>query len=69
MRNKLVYKKLDLICANDVSLAEHRFDSNTNALHLLGRGEEKRLALSDKTRFGQCLIDEILSRYDEKNRR
>ncbi|MBF1995695.1 bifunctional phosphopantothenoylcysteine decarboxylase/phosphopantothenate--cysteine ligase CoaBC [Serratia symbiotica] len=68
-QQKLVYKKLDLICANDVSLAEHGFDSNTNALHLFWQGGEKRLALSDKTRLGQCLIDEILSRYDEKNRR
>lgn len=65
-QQKLVYKKLDLICANDVSLAEHGFDSNTNALHLFWQGGEKRLALSDKTRLGQCLIDEILSRYDEK---
>ncbi|NIH16081.1 bifunctional phosphopantothenoylcysteine decarboxylase/phosphopantothenate--cysteine ligase CoaBC [Serratia symbiotica] len=66
---KLVCKKLDLICANNVSLAEHGFDSNTNALHLFWQGGEKHLSLSDKTRLGQCLIDEILSRYDEKNRR
>lgn len=40
-QQKLVYKKLDLICANDVSLAEHRFDSNTNALHLFLAGWRK----------------------------
>ena len=34
-RQKLARKKLDLICANDVSLAEHGFNSDTNALHLL----------------------------------
>lgn len=68
-QQKLVHKKLDLICANDVSLAEQGFDSNTNALHLFWQGGEKRLALSDKIRLGQCLIDEILSRYDEKNQR
>lgn len=67
-QQKLVCKNLDLICANDVSLAEHGFDSNTNALHLFWQGGEKRLVLNDKTRLGQFLIDEILSRYDEKNR-
>lgn len=66
-QQKLLYKKQDLICANNVSLAEQGFDSNTNELHLFWRGGEKRLALSDKTHLGQCLIDEILSRYDEKN--
>lgn len=68
-QQKLMYKKLDLICANDISLTEHGFDSNRNALHLFWQGGEKRLALSDKKDLSQCLIDEILSRYDEKNRR
>ena len=39
-RQKLARKKLDLICANDVSLAEHGFNSDTNALHLFGRMEK-----------------------------
>jgi phosphopantothenoylcysteine decarboxylase/phosphopantothenate--cysteine ligase len=68
-RQKLARKKLDLICANDVSLAEHGFNSDTNALHLFWQDGEKRLALSDKALLGQRLIDEIVSRYDEKNRR
>ncbi len=38
-RQKLARKNLDLICANDVSLAEHGFNSDTNALHLFGRLE------------------------------
>ncbi len=66
---KLARKKLDLICANDVSLAEHGFNSDTNALHLFGRMEKNASALSDKALLGQRLIDEIVSRYDEKNRR
>lgn len=65
-RQKLARKKLDLICANDVSLAEHGFNSDTNALHLFWQDGEKRLALSDKALLGQRLIDEIVSRYDEK---
>jgi phosphopantothenoylcysteine decarboxylase / phosphopantothenate---cysteine ligase len=65
-RQKLARKKLDLICANDVSLAEHGFNSDTNALHLFWQNGEKRLPLSDKALLGQRLIDEIVSRYDEK---
>lgn len=61
-------KNLDLICANDVSLAEHGFNSDTNALHLFWSTGEKRLPLSDKYLLSQRLIDEIVSRYDEKNR-
>lgn len=68
-RQKLARKKLDLICANNVSLAEHGFNSDTNALHLFWQDGEKRLAHSDKASLGQRLIDEIISRYDEKNRR
>jgi phosphopantothenoylcysteine decarboxylase/phosphopantothenate--cysteine ligase len=68
-RQKLARKKLDLICANDVSLAEHGFNSDTNALHLFWQDGEKRLPHSDKALLGQRLIDEIVSRYDEKNRR
>ncbi|CNC03187.1 bifunctional phosphopantothenoylcysteine decarboxylase/phosphopantothenate synthase [Yersinia ruckeri] len=68
-RQKLVRKNLDLICANDVSLAEHGFNSDTNALHLFWPNGEKRLPHSDKSLLGQRLIDEIVSRYDEKNRR
>ncbi len=65
---KLMCKNLDLICANDISLSNHGFDSNTNALHLFWRGGTKHLALSDKTYLGQCLINEIFGRYNEKNR-
>ncbi|MBS0973805.1 phosphopantothenoylcysteine decarboxylase, partial [Serratia rubidaea] len=68
-RQKLARKKLDVICANDVSLAGQGFNSDTNALHLFWQDGEKRLALSDKALLGQRLIDEIVSRYDEKNRR
>ncbi|SUP87053.1 bifunctional phosphopantothenoylcysteine decarboxylase/phosphopantothenate--cysteine ligase CoaBC [Yersinia wautersii] len=67
-RQKLARKNLDLICANDVSLAEHGFNSDTNALHLFWSTGEKHLPLSDKYLLSQRLIDEIVSRYDEKNR-
>jgi len=66
-QQKRVRKNLDLICANDVSLAEHGFNSDTNALHLFWQGGDKRLPLHDKRHLAQLLLDEIVSRYDEKN--
>lgn len=68
-RQKLTRKNLDLICANDVSLSGHGFNSETNALHLFWRNGDKQLPQCDKRLLGQNLIDEIVSRYDEKNRR
>ncbi|WP_127959018.1 bifunctional phosphopantothenoylcysteine decarboxylase/phosphopantothenate--cysteine ligase CoaBC [Serratia microhaemolytica] len=68
-RQKLLHKQLDLICANNVALAGHGFNSNNNALHLFWPEGDKRLAYGDKTRLGQQLIDEIIHLYDEKNRR
>ncbi|AIA69167.1 bifunctional phosphopantothenoylcysteine decarboxylase/phosphopantothenate--cysteine ligase CoaBC [Pectobacterium atrosepticum] len=68
-RQKLARKKLDLICANNVSLSGHGFNSETNALHLFWQGGNTPLPQCDKRLLGQKLIDEIISRYDEKNRR
>ncbi|RKO82616.1 bifunctional phosphopantothenoylcysteine decarboxylase/phosphopantothenate--cysteine ligase CoaBC [Pectobacterium parmentieri] len=68
-RQKLARKKLDLICANNVSLSGHGFNSETNALHLFWQDGDTQLPQCDKRLLGQKLIDEIISRYDEKNRR
>ncbi|AYH08225.1 bifunctional phosphopantothenoylcysteine decarboxylase/phosphopantothenate--cysteine ligase CoaBC [Pectobacterium parmentieri] len=68
-RQKLARKKLDLICANNVSLSGHGFNSETNALHLFWQDGDTPLPQCDKRLLGQKLIDEIISRYDEKNRR
>ncbi|YCH30432.1 bifunctional phosphopantothenoylcysteine decarboxylase/phosphopantothenate--cysteine ligase CoaBC [Erwinia sp. D4-22] len=68
-QQKRVRKNLDLICANDVSKSGQGFNSDTNALHLFWQEGEKVLPLADKTLLGQQLLDEIVSRYDEKNRR
>ncbi|MBS4429984.1 bifunctional phosphopantothenoylcysteine decarboxylase/phosphopantothenate--cysteine ligase CoaBC [Pectobacterium punjabense] len=68
-RQKLARKKLDLICANNVSLSGHGFNSETNALHLFWHDGDTALPQCDKRLLGQKLIDEIISRYDEKNRR
>ncbi len=68
-QQKRLRKNLDLICANDVSQAGQGFNSDTNALHLFWQEGEKALPLSDKSLLGQQLLDEIVSLYDEKNRR
>ncbi|MFT4464869.1 MAG: bifunctional phosphopantothenoylcysteine decarboxylase/phosphopantothenate--cysteine ligase CoaBC [Sodalis sp. (in: enterobacteria)] len=68
-RQKRINKQMDLICANDVSQTGQGFNSDNNALHLFWQDGETLLPLSDKSLLAQQLIDEIVSRYDEKNRR
>lgn len=67
-RNKRTQKNLDLICANDVSLADHGFNSESNALNLFWEDKEIHLPHSHKLELGHRLLDEILQRYEEKNR-
>lgn len=68
-RQKRINKQMDLICVNDVSQTGQGFNSDKNALHLFWQDGETLLPLSDKSLLAQQLIDEIVSRYDEKNRR
>ncbi|MBE8219569.1 bifunctional phosphopantothenoylcysteine decarboxylase/phosphopantothenate synthase, partial [Leptospira borgpetersenii serovar Ballum] len=68
-RQRRQRKNLDLVCANDVSQAGHGFNSDTNALHLFWQEGDKVLPLERKALLGQRLLDEIVTRYDEKNRR
>lgn len=68
-RQKRARKNLDLICANDVSQQNQGFNSDSNALHLFWQEGDKVLSLARKELLGQQLLDEIVTRYDEKNRR
>lgn len=68
-RQKRARKNLDLICANDVSQSNQGFNSDNNALHLFWQDGNKRLPLERKALLGHLLLDEIVTRYDEKNRR
>lgn len=65
-RQKRQQKQLDLICANDVSLADNGFNSDNNALHLFDAKGDTRLPHSSKIELSHYLLDEILQRY-EKN--
>ena len=68
-RQKRQRKNLDLICANDVSQSNQGFNSDNNALHLFWQEGDKILPLERKERLGHLLLDEIITHYDEKNRR
>ena len=65
-RQKREQKHLDLICANDVSLADNGFNSDNNALHLFDATSDVRLPHCNKIELSHHLLDEILQRY-EKN--
>ncbi|MEX9603125.1 MULTISPECIES: bifunctional phosphopantothenoylcysteine decarboxylase/phosphopantothenate--cysteine ligase CoaBC [unclassified Providencia] len=65
-RQKRQQKQLDLICANDVSLADNGFNSDNNALHLFDVNGDTRLPHCNKNELSHYLLDEILQRY-EKN--
>ncbi|WP_151995426.1 bifunctional phosphopantothenoylcysteine decarboxylase/phosphopantothenate--cysteine ligase CoaBC [Buttiauxella massiliensis] len=67
-RQKRVSKNLDLICANDVSQEGQGFNSENNALHLFWQDGDKVLPLERKELLGHLLLNEIVTRYDEKNR-
>lgn len=68
-RQKRIRKNIDLICANDVSQPGLGFNSDKNALHLFWQHGDKVLPLSDKSLLAHLLLNEIVTRYDEKNRR
>ncbi|KMK50799.1 bifunctional phosphopantothenoylcysteine decarboxylase/phosphopantothenate synthase [[Actinobacillus] muris] len=59
---KLTRKKLDLICANDVSGGQV-FGQDQNALHLFWQNGEKMLPLADKSALAVQLAEEIVARY------
>lgn len=65
-KGKLTNKKLDLICANDVSDGK-AFNSDTNALHLYWQTGEKVLPLTDKRALALALMDEIFTLYKQKD--
>ncbi|MWP49143.1 MULTISPECIES: bifunctional phosphopantothenoylcysteine decarboxylase/phosphopantothenate--cysteine ligase CoaBC [unclassified Gilliamella] len=67
---KLTTKKLDLICANDVSDKSIGFNSDQNALTLYWQNGEQTLPLSNKQQLATQLLETVITRYkvshDEK---
>ncbi|WP_288742842.1 bifunctional phosphopantothenoylcysteine decarboxylase/phosphopantothenate--cysteine ligase CoaBC [uncultured Rheinheimera sp.] len=62
-RQKLAKKKLDLICANDVSLSNQGFNSEHNALSVFWADGEQQFGLQAKTELAQQLLLLINERY------
>jgi phosphopantothenoylcysteine decarboxylase/phosphopantothenate--cysteine ligase len=66
-QEKYRVKKLDLICANDVSKTEQGFGSDTNSVYVFWGDGEKYFPLDKKILLGQQLLDEIINHYDKSN--
>lgn len=64
-RGKLKKKNLDLICANDVSVAGLGFNSNDNALHLYWNGGEQALATASKAQLAKQLLNIIAEQFNQ----
>ncbi len=64
-RGKLERKRLDLICANRVGVGATGFESDDNALLVLGHdGFERALGPASKTELAALLLDLIAERLD-----
>lgn len=58
-REKRVRKKVDLIVANDVSKPDQGFDSDTNAVTIIGDGEEQVVPLQSKASVASVILDRV----------
>ncbi|MGP1930313.1 MAG: bifunctional phosphopantothenoylcysteine decarboxylase/phosphopantothenate--cysteine ligase CoaBC [Arsenophonus sp. ET-YP4-MAG3] len=66
--NKRIQKNLDIICSNDISLSDHGFNSESNALNLFLEEKEIHLPHSHKLELSHRLLNEILKCYEKKNK-
>ena len=64
--DKMQRKKLDMICANDVSIAGQGFNSEHNALTLFWAQGRKTLALMPKHTLAQAVIQTIEQVYTQQ---
>ena len=62
-RQKLLNKKLDMICANDVSKPNSGFNSNQNAITLIWPLGELDLPVQPKQQLAEQLIALISQHY------
>ena len=60
---KLARKNLDLICANNVSIAGQGFNSDDNSLTLFSAIDEVHLPLTSKTELAKALVAEIAKKH------
>jgi phosphopantothenoylcysteine decarboxylase/phosphopantothenate--cysteine ligase len=67
-RGKLERKGADLIVFNDVSNPEIGFESERNAVTLIGRDSEREVAVASKDEIAEAILQEV-DRLREKSRR
>lgn len=65
-RKKLTSKKLDMICANDVSQPGTGFNSDDNAVTALWHGGEQVLELQSKSALASSLIKLIFKKFSQQ---
>jgi phosphopantothenoylcysteine decarboxylase/phosphopantothenate--cysteine ligase len=58
-RAKRVRKKVDLMVANDVSMPDRGFDSETNAVTIVAEDDEQAVPLQGKDRVAAVILDRI----------
>jgi phosphopantothenoylcysteine decarboxylase/phosphopantothenate--cysteine ligase len=58
-RDKRLRKKVDLIVANDVSQPDQGFDADTNAVTIVGDGNEQAVPLQSKSRVAAIILDRV----------
>lgn len=63
---KLISKKLDLICANDVSSKQSGFNADINALTLYWQNGKHEFTLMNKKQLAHDLLNEIIKHYVDK---
>ncbi|NVD05354.1 bifunctional phosphopantothenoylcysteine decarboxylase/phosphopantothenate--cysteine ligase CoaBC [Vibrio sp. JPW-9-11-11] len=64
--SKLVNKQLDLICANDVSVAGQGFNSNHNAITLYWKEGKQSLTLASKQQIAHQIMMTVAEKLDAK---
>lgn len=62
-KRKLQHKKLDMIVANDVSVAGQGFNSEFNQVTLITHDEEQVLALQEKQSLAEKIVTYMTERY------
>ena len=65
---KLAEKQLDMVAANDVSIAGQGFESDRNALTVVWSDGEQTFPVMDKHRLARQLVALIIEKYHEKSR-
>lgn len=66
-RQKLLNKRLDMICANDVSGSHTGFDSDQNAVSVIWRGGELDLPVQPKQQLAEQLIALISQHHQTRS--